>query len=614
MRLNHVVEVLEHIRKSGVSRLGDDDARMAPLLLLADAANLVVGARPRASKVVSALLRGAIAFEPITERYTDAERRALLIAFGASGTPTDKARLTEREEAAAETLGISYGTYRKPQARRQRLVDLAEAVLALVEKHRHAAVAASAEAEPFVSRPQLEGRFRELVNAQKPVIAFAGPPSVGKRTLARRLTEEHRAAGSSVVRLIGSSQEALQQSIITELLRLSVQDINYHVPRHSLRELVLSPNSPRFVVIEDMEDTELARFLTATKTDTTVVLTTTRRLRDVDHVEVGELEPAESAALLSLVLPNITPADAASLTNDLGHHPLALLVAAALIAEDQADISEFRRDLGRTIAGLFDTADGFPSLTGLYRTAIDRLSPDAREVLELLVYLDPSPIPTAFVVQAIANHRGLQDANVAHVRMLARSALRTLMDHYLIRIDNDQVTVPAALTRTLVVDSTHDRGAHTAERSRTSVLALVRLLREDRPDIPLLDFVHMCGPLVTHIRATLLDPWKSGGSFAEHLYYVGQALHHFLIAAGEPPWRLVVAALQTSESSYSTLLVPIPEEADDVRDLRLRFQVFNPDSVEFELTVRDWRDHKRMQILVISQTLEISEILGDSVS
>ncbi|PRY35091.1 hypothetical protein CLV43_1149 [Umezawaea tangerina] len=614
MQLDHVVEVLEHIRTKGVPHLGDDDARIAPLLLLADTANLVVGARPRASKVVSALLQGAIDFEPVTERYTDAERKALIIALGASGTPTDKANLTARETAAAGVLGISHSKYRKSQDRRQRFIDVAEAVLALVEKRRRMLVAVPAEAEPFVSRPRLEGRFRELVNARKPVIAFAGLPSVGKRTLARRLTEKYRAAGSSVVRLIGSSQEALQQSIITELLRLSIQDINYHVPTHSLRELMLSPNNPRFVVIEDAVDTELARFLTQTKTDTTVVLTTTRRLRDVDHVEVGELEPAESAALLSLVLPDITPADAASLAHDLGHHPLALLVAAALIAEDQADVSEFRRDLGRTIAGLLDTADGFPSLTGLYRTAIDRLSSDAREVLELLVYLDPSPIPTAFVVQAIANHRGLQDANVAHVRILARSALRTLMDHYLVRIENDQLTVPAVLTRTLVVDSTHDRGAHTAERSRASVLALVRLLREDRPDIPLLDFVQMCGPLVTHIRATLLDPWKSSGSFAEHLYYVGQALHFFLIAAGEKPWRLGVAALQTSESAFSIIFFPIPAEGDDVQNLRLRVQYCDPDLMEFERTVQNWRDHKRMQILMISKTLDISEILGDPVS
>ncbi|MFI9453524.1 hypothetical protein [Amycolatopsis sp. NPDC052450] len=610
MRLNDVVGVLEHVRKVGASNLGDDDANVAALLQLVHTANLAAAALPRPSQVVSALLRDAIASEAITSRYSKAEQNALLVAFGTSGTHIDKGKLTEREKRAARILGIAYGSYRKPHVRHQRLGDVAEAILSLVEKHRYVLVAAPAEQEPFVPRPQLENRFRELLRSHSPVIAFAGPPSVGKRTLARRLTDEYRAPGSSVVRLLGSSQEALQQSIIAELDRLAVQNINYHVPRHSLRELVLSPSSPRFVVIEDAGDIEIAQFLTATKTDTTVVLTTTHRLPGIDHIEVGEMAPAESAALLSLVLPAITPEDAASLADDLGHHPLALLVTAALVAEDQADVSEFRRGLRRTVTGLLDAAAGFPSLPSVHRTAIDRLSQDARAMLEMLVYLDPSPIPTAFVVRAIADYRGLQDANVVHVRMLARSALRALRDHYLIRIVNDQVTVPA-ITRALVIDSTHDSGAQTAERSRASLLALVRLLRADHPDMPLLDFVRMCSPLIIHLRTTFLDPWKNGGSLAEHLYHYSQALGHFLTAASQPSWRLAVIALQTSEDGFSVILLQIPEKADGVRNLGLKVQFSNPDPVEFQLNLPNWCDRKRMQLLLISQTLEVDDILSD---
>lgn len=549
-------------------------------------------------------MREAMTTEPISTRYNAAEQEALLIEFGATGRHDDTEPVGRRQKLAAASLGIGEHTYRKFW--RRRVTHVAEAVLDLATTDVDEAGTDLALPEKFVSRPALELRFLELLRADERVIAFAGQPSTGKRTLARRLTSVHRPAGAAVVRLSGSSPEALQDSMIGELERLGVENINFGVPRHTLRALLRSPARPRYALIEETEDAEQARFLAESGTDTTIVLTTTRRLPGVPQVEVAELSPDEATELVTSVLPETTPADAAALASDLGHHVHAILVAAGMIATDGLTVPEFRQGLPRTIADLLDLEGEQPAVTGLYRRIYERLAADARTVLEMLVYLAPDPLPTALAVRTLAQQRRRRGISEAHLRTFTRAALVSLRDHFLIRITDDMITVPH-LVRSLVIGLTHSRGHRIAAQARAGVLDIVKLIRADHPDLPALDFVRLVHPLVTHVRASLIDPWKTG-SLVEHIYWYGQALGRVLDAAGEPPWRLLVLALETSEASFSIVLTPLPHKADDVDTLKVTIGFADPEPIEIQRTVQDWSNRKRMQLLVITRTMELTDL------
>jgi tetratricopeptide (TPR) repeat protein len=125
------------------------------------------------------------------------------------------------------------------------------------------------------------------------------------------------------------------------------------------------------------------------------------------HVWSGVAEPlpvdvfarAESIALLRRQLPTLTNADADRLAGELDDLPLAVAQAAVLLAETGMPVTDYLRELAERTAQI--TAEGTPtdypvSLAAAVRLSSTRLEeedPAAGQLLELLAFLAPGPVP-----------------------------------------------------------------------------------------------------------------------------------------------------------------------------------------------------------------------------
>jgi hypothetical protein len=601
---------LVYLRDKGVPGVTEDDPQLRTLLEIAKRRYPAARSR-RTHDLLHRLLDDAVNRD-MMQQYSSEGLVALLQGLGAARAESDLWRPGKREGLAAETAGTLYATYRKPAARRRRLADIARAITELAESQVPADDDSTLEvAETYVRRRQPEQRFLELIKEHAPVIAVAGLPSVGKRAFVRQLTREYSPRSSAIVRLDGSSTEALSDSMLTFLHKAGAltAKVDYTALLGSLLEYLRS-NEVRFVVIEEAHDVGLATLLASARPGAiTVVVTTTKQLSGLDrdrHIELGELEEQEAVELIQKTLPGTSNEDAALLAEDLGCHVLALVVACGMIVtHGRGEVAGFRHGLRQNLPFLLDTStEEYPALTSLYRQVLEELAqnePVAFAALELVMFLDYRQIPSAYVVYGIGQRLGLRSPSEAHARSLAGAGLLTLRNRYLITVEEGFVTLPS-LGRTIMRDLCNDRGAAICADTRAGILAVCGLVRADRAEQPLMDFVQAHMPLFHHVHSTFVNPRGSGGP-RSHLLLHSQALEAFLIAIGEEPWRIGLLTRQTASDRFETSMFEVPEWADGETDLHLPVRA---GSVQLELVARGWAKRKRMLRLLLG--------LGDAIT
>jgi hypothetical protein len=458
-----------------------------------------------------------------------------------------------------------------------------------------------------VRRPLLEQQLVDLLEIGVPIIVVAGAPSVGKRTLVSSVL---KLRGGTAIAIDGSSMESAQRSMADLLHELgSSHEQIGPMPQYALKDRLDAESGPDYLIIENAAGSYLAQFFSR-NSRVQIIVTTTRRLPEIDrrcYVEVGMLELDEAVELIKQIVPTVLDDDAAHLAHALSFHVLAIVTACGLINQSgQQDTAAFCQGLQREIAEVFDGErdSPLPALTQLYRKTLADLAaanPQALKALELVAYLHNAEAPPAFIVFGLAEALGLDHTNTVLQKAVALRALRALDDRYLISIDEHGYLCMPQLTRTLLAHLIHDHGREVCENLRAGVLKLVALTRAELSSARLQSFIALHSLTLLHLANTYIDP-KKQGQLIEYVYIYGQAMHDFLKAINEEPWRVMLVAFEQPEGQWSLMLKVLPVEMKDVKNPRIELGWRDSEPHNFSHTIEHWESRKAMQIVVVERS------------
>ncbi|MEU8199237.1 tetratricopeptide repeat protein [Microbispora amethystogenes] len=270
----------------------------------------------------------------------------------------------------------------------------------------------------FQPREQLSQRLAGLLGDQAPathadtgrggavvICAMAGTPGVGKTMLAASYAWACQAAGWPVVAWIAAETTG---QIVTGLAALADRlgerrpDDDAAMAAARAKAWLAATNRPALLVFDNAADVGTVRSWCPATGATRVVITTRNRafLRACEPLEVEVFTPAQAAAFLHDRTGLTDPGGAAELAAELGHLPLALAQAAAVIIRLQLGYTGYLELLRSFTAGDYLPAqdgDAYPTGTAqailLSVTQAESALPAARRVLPILAVLSPAGVP-----------------------------------------------------------------------------------------------------------------------------------------------------------------------------------------------------------------------------
>jgi len=192
------------------------------------------------------------------------------------------------------------------------------------------------------------------------------------------------------------------------------------------------------------------------------------------HVDV--FTRSESIALLSLIMPELSVADAERLGQELGDLPLALMQAAGLLAEAGMSADEYLSELAQHTAQVMAEAipASYPvSLAGTVRVSVERLrnhDQAAAQLLDVCSFLAAEPVPVQLFTSAAPESLPEPLATTTRSLLLLRRTIRHLGRFGLARI-SPQGPVIHRLTQAIIRDLLDPQLAHVARASAEAMVA-----------------------------------------------------------------------------------------------------------------------------------------------
>ena len=296
-------------------------------------------------------------------------------------------------------------------------------------------------------------------------VLLTGPGGVGKSQLA---TAAFPRGGADVRVWVGART---RQSVLSGYARAwralaKAADADEETQADLFLAWLRSTTTSWLVVLDDVDDPAGLSGLWPAGEGRTLI-TTQRRdaslLRpDARVVNVGMFTPDEATAYLSARLavdPRHDPADLTTLTDALGHFPLALSQAAAFLIDSGTDVPTYLdlvADRGRRVADLFPPTspadEHHDTVAGTVRLAVERaatLAADALDVLGLISVLAPDGIPESLLADHLPALRALHRLNLVthHGRVEAHALVQRAARDLLPDLAAPAVTAADAIER-----------------------------------------------------------------------------------------------------------------------------------------------------------------------
>jgi tetratricopeptide (TPR) repeat protein len=208
------------------------------------------------------------------------------------------------------------------------------------------------------------------------------------------------------------------------------------------------PYSRWLIVFDNADQPEEIKDLIPTGSGDVLITSRNHRWEAVIRtVPMDVFRPQESRDfLLKRVRKGLTEADADRLAKELGHLPLALEQAGAMLAESAMPADEYLRQLKEHAAEILDEgpSSGYPrSMTAAWKltvNAVTRSRPQALEVLRCCAFFGPEPIPRD-IFRRGAQETGTPVAEVLSNPIATASVMRELARYALITLDGNAVKV-----------------------------------------------------------------------------------------------------------------------------------------------------------------------------
>ncbi|MEV8439053.1 ATP-binding protein [Actinosynnema sp. NPDC051121] len=415
---------------------------------------------------------------------------------------------------------------------------------------------------PYVRRDEYHEAFDAALRSGAKVIAFVGPPGVGKKRLVNELVDEKVRLGKSSIEVESSDYTRLAQTIATALNRRGVETdllTEGQLVRRFIRELH-EDGSPDFVIVHQPRDTSLLDALEVNELRSVVILVGSQYISWHDfvvHLPVQAMKLDEAITLAAVWFPGSREVELQTLVETVGRSPQALEAVKRFLsrARNRLSVADFCRVFPDSSSLVLKSTSS--DLVGRYEVALGDLRhryDDAASLLEYMVYLG-DVIPIDVLVDVLGQNPQYSSVDIKLLREVLDALLELLNNHALIDVRELHVRVHK-FTRALIRQLIHSRAGEEIINHLRVVLVrrIENALREDGGSVK-----------------TPEQVFEIVGVLASQLFYVESA-------KGQRPGEVVAALIADywepfRGASLARVTPVVEDDVIQVHRVKLRFDM-----------------------------------------
>lgn len=295
----------------------------------------------------------------------------------------------------------------------------------------------------FISRPDVTGKFQQLRLVGARTIALVGQAGMGKTWLARVLTMSPDGREAPRIRMVDGqlSEDDLAAALLRCDIEVPTRVTGQSFVTECIRKLLVGDKAPEYVIFDNLNELgEIGRLLPPNPNSFVVLTSRTEGggSQSGFHILPVESFTAEqSAQLVAVLAPGLSPDHVAHLGAFFHGHPLALSYACRIVKEHKRSVRDFCDEVAddrETLAESVHTEEG-RTLYAVLQILLDMLAVEnaqARILLDVSCFLERRPwIHRDFLERYLSVHSGtaISRASFTHaLEALRRYALVDFQD------------------------------------------------------------------------------------------------------------------------------------------------------------------------------------------
>ena len=276
----------------------------------------------------------------------------------------------------------------------------------------------------FTGRIAVLEKIRDNLDSQQPprLQVISGMGGIGKTEIATEYIHRNRDKYEIIWWIRAEHHDRVRDALVKLGQRLELRQATTDGGRDRTIEAVLatlqSEDRPSWLLVYDnaVNPLGLQKYLPASRPDGHIIITSREQTwhghLQADSVEVSPFTPAEAVGFLRRRVPRLTTPDARGkltaeedahrteeaerLAKELGHLPIAVVHAAAYLAETRQTVDEYLRRFTENAHGLLSEKPGDSDLpapvSGTWAISTALLTSDAEHLFNLCAFFSPEPI------------------------------------------------------------------------------------------------------------------------------------------------------------------------------------------------------------------------------